>query len=217
MLAVRATLPRGWRSRDRTMNFAWGATSAISCSDGWCTGPMPQLACRPSWRSLHGAVAAIRARRRTARPVSHTSISPTPAAPLLVVHQTSRCTRVTGSGVEQQRPIVEVIVKSGREARRYPCCPIAAVSHEDSYSWIAAGFRPPVSTLVGGWVATVGLPSSAARSALRAACGDGGAGAVAEVTVRSAPEGLSFVSPPTRARNRWPSPGGGRGNNQDDL
>ena len=31
-------------------------------------------------------------------------------------------------GVEQQRPIVEVIVNVRREARRYPCCPIAVAT-----------------------------------------------------------------------------------------
>ena len=48
----------------------------------------------------------------------------------------------------------------------------------DAHLWqrrFAAGFRPPVSTL-GLGVASVGLPSSAARCGLRAACGDGGAG-----------------------------------------
>jgi hypothetical protein len=55
----------------------------------------------------------------------------------------------TAIGVEQQRPIVEVIVNVRREARRYPCCPISAAPvadpTRDGVAAYARGPRVPVA------------------------------------------------------------------------
>ena len=124
-----------------------------------------------------------------------------------VVRESSHETAMTGTGVEQQRPIVEVIVNVRREARRYPCCPQRAA-------------RPPARRLLLRCSQPLGHLASAGRFELGAGAvvgrraryprGAGGSKRIHAAARRRSPRGGATPHPPHVVKPTAPSSYGER-------